>query len=71
MRDTGTIKLNFPDRDPTQLSETCALDVAARDGVTLEDAGELLNVTRERIRQMEGLALGKLRRHGADVARPR
>ncbi len=45
------------------MSETCALDVAERDVVTLEALGALLNMTRERIRQIELALLEKMRRH--------
>ncbi|QED27042.1 DNA-binding protein [Microvenator marinus] len=58
---TGSIKLNFPDLEVWELSETCALDVADRGGITLEEVGELLNLTRERIRQVEATGLEKLR----------
>ena len=58
---TGSIKLNFPDLEVWELSETCALDVADRGGITLEEVGELLNLTRERIRQVEAAGLDKLR----------
>jgi hypothetical protein len=57
---TGTIKFNFPDVEPWQLGVTCALDVADRGGVRLQDVGALLNVTRERARQIIGTALGKV-----------
>ncbi len=59
--ETGSIKINFPDLDVWEMSETCALDVADRGGITLEEVGELLNLTRERIRQVEVLGLEKLR----------
>jgi hypothetical protein len=59
---TGAIKFNFPDLEPDELAETCALDVADAGGVNLERAGALLNVTRERIRQIETRALAKLER---------
>lgn len=58
--ETGSIKLNFPDLEVWQLSETCALDVASRGGLTLEEVGEILNLTRERIRQVEATGLQKL-----------
>ncbi len=58
---TGSIKLNFPDLEVWELSETCSLDVADRGGITLEEVGELLNLTRERIRQVESVGLEKLR----------
>ncbi len=58
---TGSIKLNFPDREIWELDETCALDVADRGGITLEEVGSIMNLTRERIRQVETRGLLKLR----------
>ncbi|MEM9694227.1 MAG: sigma factor-like helix-turn-helix DNA-binding protein [Myxococcota bacterium] len=57
---TGAIKLNFPDLEVWEMKETCALDVADRGGTTLEDVGAIMNLTRERIRQVEVRALAKL-----------
>jgi hypothetical protein len=57
---TGTIKLNFPEREVWELTETCALDIADAGAQPLERASALLNVTRERIRQIEAVALVKL-----------
>ena len=59
--ETGSIKLNFPDLEVWEMAETCALDVADRGGTTLEEVGDILNLTRERIRQVEVLGLQKLR----------
>lgn len=47
------VRYNFPGLEVDELPETCALDVADLGGVTLETVGEILNVTRERIRQVE------------------
>ncbi|MCL2326604.1 MAG: DNA-binding protein [Proteobacteria bacterium] len=58
---SGSIKMNFPDLEVWELTETCALDVADRGGITLEDVGVLFNLTRERIRQVERSGLDKLR----------
>ncbi len=58
---TGSIKLNFPDKEIWELAETCALDVADRGGITLEEVGGIMNLTRERIRQVETRGLLKLR----------
>jgi hypothetical protein len=57
---TGAIKLNFPDLDVWEMGDSCALDVADRGGTTLEDVGAIMNLTRERIRQVEVKALAKL-----------
>lgn len=58
---TGAVKLNFPHLEPWELPETCALDLAERGGMSLEELGALLNVTRERARQIEQGAMVKLR----------
>jgi Sigma-70, region 4 len=58
---TGSIKLNFPDKEIWELEETCALDVADRGGITLEEVGAIMNLTRERIRQVETRGLARLR----------
>ena len=57
---TGAIKLNFPDMEVWEMGESCALDVADRGGTTLEDVGAIMNLTRERIRQVEVKALARL-----------
>ncbi len=61
---TGTVKLNFPNLEPSELGHSCSLDIADAGGMTLEDVGEQLNITRERVRQVEVNALRKLRRGG-------
>ncbi len=58
---SGAIKLNFPHLEVWQMAETCALDVADRGGITLEEVGAILNLTRERIRQVEVRGLTKIR----------
>lgn len=57
---TGAIKLNFPDLEVDELPETCALDVADRGGLTLQSVADIMNLTRERIRQVEVRAMAKL-----------
>ncbi len=58
---TGSIKLNFPDIEPEDLADSCVLDIADRGPVTLEDVGRIMNLTRERIRQLEAGAAEKIR----------
>ena len=58
--ETGSVKVNFPDIEVWDLPETCALDIADRGGLTLEEVGEIMNLTRERVRQVETAGLAKL-----------
>jgi hypothetical protein len=68
---SGAIKLNFPHLEVWEMKETCALDVADRGGITLEEVGEILNLTRERIRQVEVRGLTKMRdQSGIDLEQP-
>jgi hypothetical protein len=54
---TGAIRLNFPHLEPWEMEQTCSLDVADAEERTLEGVGEMLNVTRERLRQIESDAI--------------
>lgn len=62
---TGCIKLNFPDLEPWDMppDRSCVLDVVEEypGGTTLEETGALLNVTRERARQLQASAMRELR----------
>ena len=64
------VRVNFPDREPHEMPPegSCALDVADQGGITLNAAGEYVNLTRERIRQVEREALEKLR-HPPTISR--
>ena len=64
--ETGAIKLNFPHLEVWEMAETCSLDVADRGGITLEEVGAILNLTRERIRQVEVRGLTKIKLHTGD-----
>lgn len=68
--DNGTIHLTWPDRDPTEWGETCALAVAHRnpEGLTLLEVGSILDVTREMVRQVQNAGLRALREL-ADLAK--
>lgn len=46
-------------------ADTCSLDIAKEGGVTLERVGVVFGLTRERIRQIEGIAIRKLEIRGA------
>jgi hypothetical protein len=56
-----SITLNFPDLEPDQLGSSCCLHIADNGGETLDRVGEIMNMTRERVRQIEEGALRKIR----------
>jgi len=56
----GSIKINFPDVEVWEMTDTCALDIADRGGITLEEVGQIMNLTRERVRQLETQGLARL-----------
>lgn len=59
----GAIKENFADAELAEMPGTCALDVADLGELTLEDVSAMMNITRERVRQIEESALRKIPRH--------
>ncbi len=65
--ETGSIILNFPHLEPGQMpvEQSCALDLAGRGAMTLEDIAIVTNLTRERIRQIELKALSRRARPAA------
>lgn len=69
--EAGSIKLNFPDLEPHKMKESCSLDVADRGGATLEETGAFINVTRERVRQIEVKAVSGLRKQKGQMIKSR
>jgi hypothetical protein len=65
--ETGSIILNFPHLEPGAMPphQSCALDLAERGAMTLEDIAVVTNLTRERIRQVELRALVRKARPAA------
>jgi hypothetical protein len=58
---SGSLTCNFPEIDPDELDESCILDtIDVRGPMTLEDVSVLMNLSRERVRQIEEAALQKL-----------
>lgn len=68
--DTGTIKLNFPDLEPHEMKTSCSLDKVDRGAMTLDEIGDTMNITRERIRQLEVLIILKVRAANPDMEDP-
>ena len=62
--ETQSIKLNFPHLEVWEMEQSCSLDVAEKGGLTLEEVGRIMNLTRERIRQVEAAGIDKLRASG-------
>ena len=59
VKPNGSLDRNFLG-EPWEIRESCALDVAEQGGHTLEQVGQYMNLTRERVRQIESEALAKL-----------
>ena len=57
----GSIKFNFPNLELDELPATCTLDVADNGGTILHQVGFAMNVTRERVRQIEQMGLDQVR----------
>lgn len=56
----GALQPAFPGRDLADIPETCALDVADRGGAPRSAIGKMLNLSTERIRQVEQEAFSKM-----------
>lgn len=67
VNENGSIKLNFPHLDVSELKESCALDVADVGGVTLEEVANVLNVSRERVRQIQDGAMRRMLKSSDEV----
>jgi len=61
---TGRLQIAHRKRNPEDVppEESCSLDVADRGPQTLSKVGEILGLTRERIRQIETKSLEKIRK---------
>jgi len=60
VKPNGGIRLNWPGLEPWEIPETCALDVADRGGEDLEAIAAMLNLTRERVRQIATASLARV-----------
>ena len=60
-RDSTAITLSYPHLVVWEMKDSCSLDVADRQGLTLEEVGRITDRTRERVRQIETLGLNKIK----------
>lgn len=80
VKETGAIRYNFPDLEPGEVVHSCALDVADRgaadtygdaqsivEHVSVVGVADLLNLTRERVWQVEGEAFEKVKAAGGGL----
>ncbi len=67
--ENGSLRLNYPNVEPWELGDSCSLDLADRDGMTLDEVGQILCVSRERVRQLESRGLRLLRYYGRKTLR--
>ena len=73
VRADGSIKLNFPDKEPDELTVTCSLDLAEDGPRTLDAIAAMMGMSKERARQIESEAFDKLyvslpRAYGTDMS---
>lgn len=57
---SGSLRINYPDKEPWELENSCALDIANSDN-NLEEVGAIMGITRERVRQVEKVALARMK----------
>ncbi len=60
IRSDGILRFNFPEKEPHEVFQSCALDLA-EDGLrTLEQVALLMGMSKERARQIEEVAFSKI-----------
>lgn len=63
VKKNGNITVSFPDITPDEMTTpSCVLDVVDSGDATLEEVGQHVNITRERVRQIEERGIKKLRK---------
>lgn len=62
VRGDGVVKINFPDREPEEMTVSCTLDLATDGPRTLEAVAALMGMSKERARQIEVAAIAKFRK---------
>lgn len=69
-QDTGTIRWNYLG-EPWEMAHSCALDIADQGGTELERISEAIGMSRERVRQIETVALERIAALDDDYEEPR
>lgn len=63
----GQIRINFPTMEPWEIPHSCSADLEEQDGLTLEEVGIAINLTRERVRQMLEAIVKKAKRRARQL----
>lgn len=58
----GSIKINFPDLEVWEMTDTCSLDVADRGDRSQDEIGAAMNLTKQRVDQVQKIGVAKLAR---------
>lgn len=61
VREDGVLKLNFPDKEPDEMTASCALDLAEDGPRTLDGIAAIMGMSKERARQLEAKGFEKMR----------
>lgn len=61
IRQDGILRLNFPGKEPEDMYQSCALDLAEDGPRTLEQVAIIMGMSKERARQIEDAVMKKLR----------
>lgn len=57
VRNDGVLRVNFPDREPDEMTASCTLDLAVDGPRTLDAIAALMGMSKERARQLEASGL--------------
>ena len=61
IRQDGILRLNFPTKEPEDMYQSCALDLAEDGPRTLEQVAIIMGMSKERARQIEDAVMRKLK----------
>lgn len=65
--EVGQIRINFPTMEPWEIPHSCSADLTEQGGLTLEEVGIAINLTRERVRQMLEAIVKKAKRQARQL----